>query len=99
MDVKTHTCSQVSVYAPTQTYTHAHQPDTHIGGSRGLVLAYTKCPTIPHPTLPAHPEKKKKRKEKKKRKKEKKKRKKEREQTNKKLETKQQQQQQQQQKI
>ena len=46
----THTCSQVSVHVPTHTYMHSHQPpNTHIGGSRALVLAYTKCPPPPTP--------------------------------------------------
>ena len=35
---------------PTHTYMHAHQPPhTHLGGSRALVLAYTKHPPPPTP--------------------------------------------------
>ena len=46
----THTCSQVSEHAPTHTYTHTHQPThTHLGGSRTLVQACTKCPPPPIP--------------------------------------------------
>ena len=53
----THTCSQVSMFVPIHTYTHAHQPThTYIGRLWALVLAYTKCPhPPPHPTSSAPP--------------------------------------------
>ena len=47
------------MHAPTHTYTHAYQPThTHLGGSRALLLAYTKCPPPPTPPYRLTPKRK-----------------------------------------